>query len=148
MVSETDASEIDRPDVTLPDGLERGSIPGRYGHGPAEVATGAVGEEAEDRIRADGAAFIKEAVDYLVECAIPAHADDPVGALEELFPGYPGGVARSSGQAGFKGTQKIAGHFADPGPLFACRPVSRMRVHHEDGFLENQVPPPAPFGRL
>lgn len=148
MVPEADAPEINRPDISLTNGLQGGPDPGRDGHGPAKVATGAVGEEAEDRILPDGASFVKEAVDHLVERAVAAHADDPVGALEKVFPGHPSGIARSFGQASFKGTQKVPGHFADPGPLFACRPVSRMRIHHEDGFSGIQVPPPAPLGRL
>jgi len=144
MIPEADASEIDRPDVFFPDGSEGSLDAGRNGHGPAEIAAGAVRKETENRIVADRAVFVEEAVDHLIERSVAADADNPIGAPEKVFPGEPGCVSRTLGQEGMEGAQKVLRHFFDLGPLPARRPVSRMRVHHKDGFSGMQVPLPCP----
>ena len=139
VVPVADASEIDGVDITLPDGEEGCLQPSGDGHGPAEIAARSVGEKAEHGVAPEGAVLIEKAVDHLVERAVATHADDPVGPRQEVIPGYPGGIARPSGQVGLEGPQKIPGHVPDPGPLFARRPVSRMRIHHKDSLAGIQV---------
>ncbi len=121
--------------MILADGVEGGFQAGGNGHGPAEITTGSVGEKSEDGILPEGVVFIEETIDHLVERAVAADADDPVGASQEVIPGHSGGVSRSAGETGFERAEEVPGHFTDPGPLLARRPVSRMRIHHKDVFL-------------
>lgn len=145
MVAVADVAEIDRVDMILPDGVKGGFQARRNGHGPAEITTGSVGEKPEDGVLAEGGVFIEEAVDYLVERAVAADADNPVDAFEEVLPGYPCGISRSGGQAGFERTKEVPGHISDPGPLFARRSISRMGIHNKDSLFITQGHLPRPW---